>query len=578
MRSFDSTLNDFESILDAFADAIVALDRDLKIISFSRGAERITGYADYMVLGKNFQELFKTDILNSKAPLRNVLKGGETVSNQRGFIINAAGKRINIAVNGSPLKNITGEIVGIVLNFRDVEEVYRLYTALYKENARIMAILNSITDGVMTVDNEWRITSFNPAAEKITGYRAEEVIGKVCAEVMRSKSCEGECPLKKTMQTQTAIYDFEMDFIKKDGEVVPISVNTALLIDEEGEIIGGVETFRDLSIYKRLTEELHLKYSFSNLVGKDEKMQKIFTLIKEISPTSTTVLITGETGTGKELVARAIHYNSPRRNRPFIKIDCAALPETLLESELFGYKKGAFTDARANKPGKFELANGGTIFLDEIGELPMSIQAKLLRVLEHQEFEPLGGIKTVKVDVRIIAATNQDLKKAMREKRFREDLYYRLNVVVIELPPLRERVEDIPLLIEHFINIFREKFDKPINRVSQKAMDLLLDYSWPGNIRQLEHAIEHAFIHCQGRTIEMQHLPEEIRKKVPMSIEKGIIQSENPLEQAEKAIILEVLKETGWNREKTAQRLNISRITLWRKMKKYGILYKKGIT
>ncbi|OPX18646.1 hypothetical protein BXT86_00030 [candidate division WOR-3 bacterium 4484_100] len=569
-------LNNLENILDSFADAIVALDRDFKIISFSRGAERITGYSAYTVLGKNFQKLFKTDILSPNAPMMNVLKDGASVSNQRGYIIDSAGKRINIAVNGSPLKNIAGEIVGLVLNFRDVDEVYRLYAALYKENARILAILNSITDGVMTVDNEWRITSFNPAAEKITGYRAEEVIGKICAEVMRSKSCEGDCPLRRTMQTQAPIYDFEMDFIKKDGEVVPISVNTALLIDEEGEIIGGVETFRDLSIYKRLTEELHLKYSFANLIGKDEKMQRIFALIKEISPTSTTVLVTGETGTGKELVARAIHYNSPRRNRPFVKIDCAALPETLLESELFGYKKGAFTDAKTSKPGKFELANGGTIFLDEIGELPMSIQAKLLRVLEQQEFEPLGGTRTVKVDVRIIAATNQDLNKAMREKRFREDLYYRLNVVVITLPPLRERVEDIPLLIEHFINIFREKFKKPINRVSSRAMDLLLDYPWPGNVRQLEHAIEHSFIHCQGRTIETHHLPDEIRKKSPISLGKGIVQSESPLEQAEKAVILEVLKDTNWNQKKAARRLNISRITLWRKLKKYGITPRIG--
>ncbi|MBA7518245.1 Anaerobic nitric oxide reductase transcription regulator NorR [subsurface metagenome] len=445
-----------------------------------------------------------------------------------------------------------------------------MHAELFTENARLISILNSITDGVLTVDNEWRITSFNPAAERITGHKAENVMGKQCYEVMKSETCKTNCPLRKTMATKIPVYDYEIEIVSAHGETIPISVNTALLIDEENEIIGGVETFRDLSFYKNVSEELNLKYSFANMIGKDKKMQEIYSLLQTISPTSTTILIMGETGTGKELVARAIHHNSPRKDKPFIKVDCASLPETLLESELFGYKKGAFTDAKTDKPGKFELADSGTIFLDEIGNIPLSIQAKLLRVLEEHAFESLGGIKTVKVDVRIITATNRDLQQAIKQGKFREDFYYRLNVVPITLPPLRERTEDIPLLIEHFIKIFGKRFNKTITNVSSDAMDLLLDYPWPGNVRQLEHAIEHAFIHCTGRIIQTGHLPDDIIQKASILVDR-ILKTEDPIDEIEKEVILEALKRNHWDREKTAKTLKISRITLWRKMKKYSI-------
>lgn len=564
------TINNIENILDSFSDGVVAVDKNFKIISFSRGAERITGYLATDMTGQNFSTVFKSTLNPHEPPIREILKSGEPLTNFRTEMKDSADNKIKISLSATALKDVRGEIIGVIMNFRDLGEIYKLHTELFKENARLIAILNSITDGVLTVNTEWKITSFNPAAEIITGYKAEDVLGKHCHEILKSEACKENCPLRKTMETEVPVYDYEMEIKNAKGEPIPISVNTALLIDEENEIIGGVETLRDLSMYKHLTEELNLKYSFANIIGKDKKMREMYNLLKTISPTSTTVLITGETGTGKELVARAIHHSSPRKEKPFIKVDCTALPETLLESELFGYKKGAFTDARTDKPGKFELAHGGTIFLDEIGELPPSIQAKLLRVLEEHAFEPLGGVKTVKVDVRIITATNKNLQQAIEQGKFREDLYYRLNVVPITLPPLRERTEDIPLLIEHFMNVFGKRFGKTITTVSQDAMDLLVDYPWPGNVRQLEHAIEHAFIHCTGRMIQVKHLPDEIMHKSSALIEK-MLGKETPIEELEKEIILETLRRNNQSRERTARALKISRITLWRKMKKYGI-------
>lgn len=563
-------LNNIENILDSFSDGVIAIDKNFKIVSFSKGAERITGFLAIDVTGKSFNEVFNSELDAHKSPIDGVLENGKSLTNIRTKINNIENKSITISINATPLKDVKGEIVGVIINFRDIEEVYKLHAELYTENTRLIAILNSIADGVLTVDNEWRITSFNPAAEIITGNRVEDVLGKQCHEIMKSETCKTNCPLRKTMASKMPIYDYEIEIINAQGKIVPISVNTALLIDEQDNIIGGIETFRDLSIFKKLAEELHEKYSYEKIIGKDKKMQEVYGLLETISPINTTVLITGETGTGKELVARAIHHNSPRKHKPFVKIDCSAIPETLIESELFGYMKGAFTDARADKPGKFQLADKGTIFLDEIGNIPLSVQAKLLRIIEEQTFEPLGGVKTIGVDVRIIAATNLDLQKSIAQGTFRQDLYYRINVLTVTLPPLRARSGDIPQLVNHFITVFNEKFGKAISQLSQDAMDILIDYPWPGNVRQLEHAIEHAFIHCTGRTIQTRHLPEDIKQKSSPLIDK-LLTKENPIDEIEKEVIIEALKRNHWDREKTAKILKISRITLWRKMRKYEI-------
>ncbi len=562
--------NHEEEILEEFSDGVFAIDNDWRIISFSKGAERITGYLAIDITGKNFNEVFKSKLDISKLLISDGLKHGRSLTNITFEIKNAENKSITISINATPLKDVKGNNIGLIVNFRDIEEVYKLHADLYTENTRLISILNSITDGVLTIDNEWCITSFNPAAEIITGNRVEDVLGKQCHEIMKSETCKTNCPLRKTMTTKMPIYDYEIEIINAQGKIVPISVNTALLIDEQDNIIGGVETFRDLSIFKKLTDELREKYSYEKIIGKDKKMKKVYNLLETISPINTTVLITGETGTGKELVARAIHHNSPRKHKPFVKIDCSAIPETLIESELFGYMKGAFTDARADKPGKFQLADKGTIFLDEISNIPLSVQAKLLRVIEEQAFEPLGGVKTIRVDVRIIAATNLDLQKSIDQGTFRQDLYYRINVVPVTLPPLRARSGDIPLLVNHFITVFNEKFGKAISRLSQDAMDVLIDYPWPGNVRQLEHAIEHAFIHCTGRTIHVHHLPDDINHSNGV-LKPTLMKNKNPLLKMEQNIIIETLRQNKGNRRKTADALGISRITLWRKMKKHQI-------
>jgi PAS domain S-box-containing protein len=561
----------YEDFLDKFSDGVVAIDRNLRIISFSKGAERIMGYFASEVTGLVCQEVFKSDVCEEGGIVKTILKTGKPVSNIRGEIRNASNEPFPVSMNASPLLDIHEEIIGVVISFRNVLEVYKLTSELIKESIILQSILNSIADAVFTVDNNWLITSFNPSAERITGYRKQDVIGRPCNVIFGIEACTKNCPLRMTVETGESITNFEMDIINAKGEKVPVSISTALLIDEAGEIIGGVETFRDLTILRRLKNELNVRYGFGNIIGKNPKMLEIYNLIETVSSTNSTILILGETGTGKDLVAKAIHYNSPRKDKPFIKVSCAALPETLLESELFGHKKGAFTGAIKDKPGRFELADGGTIFLDEVGEMSLSVQVKLLRVLEEQEFESLGDIKSTKVDVRIIAATNKDLNKAIKEGKFREDLFYRLNVVPIFLPPLRDRRDDIPLLIEHLIKKFNKGRGRDVRSVSRRAMALLLDNDWSGNVRQLENAIEYAFIHCEGLTIKIEHLPGEIRSRKRLFLEK-----EKPLEEIEKEVILSALKRNNYDRGKTALELRISRTTLWRRMKKYGIHRRTG--
>ena len=434
-------------------------------------------------------------------------------------------------------------------------------------------ILDSIADGVFTVDKSWHVTSFNRAAEKITGVKREEALGKFCYEVFRSDICENDCALKKTIETGKPIIDLSIHILRADGEKIPISISTALLKDEKGKILGGVETFRDISIEETLRQELNKQYKLGEIISKNHKMQEIFGIIRQVSKTDATVLIEGESGTGKELVARAIHNLSARKDKPFVAVNCGALPENLLESELFGYKKGAFTDAIRDKPGRFALAEGGTIFLDEIGELTKPLQVKLLRVLQEKTYEPLGATESITANVRVIAATNRDLDIEVKEKRFREDLYYRINIVRIKLPPLRERKEDIPLIVNHFIERFNKLYKREIKELSREALRILLQYDWPGNIRELENAIEYAFVLCDCPTIKPEHLPEWLRKRETqnLTVTDSIFDLPMTLEEIEKKAIIAALKRNNFRKLKTAKELGIDKTTLRRKLKKYGI-------
>ena len=435
------------------------------------------------------------------------------------------------------------------------------------------AILDSIADGVFTVDLDWNITSFNRAAERITGVAREEAIGQKCFDVFRGDICQSACALRRSIETGDELVDRRVNILNSQGQQIQVSISTAVLRDDEGSVVGGAETFRDLTTIEMLRKEIRDRYTFADIISKNHEIQRIFDILPDIAASDSTILIEGPSGSGKELFARAIHNLSSRKRRRCVIVNCGALPDTLLESELFGYMKGAFTDAKKDKPGRFALADGGTILLDEIGEISTALQVKLLRVIQEKEFEPLGATVSVKSDVRIIAATNRTLTELVARGSFRDDLYYRLNVLKIVLPPLSRRREDIPLLIEHFVQRFRAKTGKDIDGVSEEVLAHLMRHPFPGNIRELENIVEHAFILCHGRTIEVEHLPSELAERGGPEAFDAPLPSESPLRRAEGAAILEVLRRHGGNRRLAAAELGVHKTTLWRRMRRLGIVY-----
>ncbi len=427
-------------------------------------------------------------------------------------------------------------------------------------------IFDSISDGVFTVDKKCRITSFNLAAERITGFKASEAIGKRCFEIFRTEICNKRCALKDTLKTKEMVDNVRVTIITKDGCETPISVSTTLLKDENSEVVGAVEFFSDISEIEHLKREYEKEKALDEIVSVNPQMQRLISLLPNIAESDCSVLIQGPSGSGKELFAQVIHNLSPRKYGPYIKINCAALPPQLLESELFGYKKGAFTDAKKDKPGQFCLANGGTLLLDEISEMDVSLQVKLLRTLNNGEYRPLGSSETQHSDARIIAATNANMSEEIAKGNFREDLYYRINVVELEVPPLKERPEDIPLLVDHFLKAFRKKTKLPVQKISPEALNLLRKYRFPGNVRELENAIEHAFVMC-GNNDEIlpKHLPSSIVNQ------SAIVNRISHNGGNEKDIILETLRRNKGNRSKAAKELGMHRSTLWRKIKDYDI-------
>ena len=426
-------------------------------------------------------------------------------------------------------------------------------------------ILDSIADGVFTVDDNWRITSFNRAAEQITGVHREDAVGQHCKDVLKADVCEKGCILRATMQSGKSIVNRTVHIVDAAGRRVPISISTALLKDEKGRIIGAVETFRDISVEEKLRKAIAERYSFEDIISKNHRMHQLFDILPDMADSASTVLLEGESGTGKELFARAIHHLSPRKKQPFIAVNCGALPDTLLESELFGYKAGAFTDAKKDKPGRFRLAERGTLFLDEIGDISTALQVRLLRVLQEKTYEPLGSVESVLSNVRIIAATNRRLQDLVKEGKFREDLYYRIHVIRMELPPLRDRMEDIPLLADHFIHHFNVLQKKEIAGLSGEALAYLVSYDYPGNIRELQNIIEHAFILCKSGLIEPHHLPENLC--LPRSMESSGRNETMNMKELEAVFITNMLRRHQWNRIKTAKSLGIHKSTLFRKIK-----------
>jgi PAS domain S-box-containing protein len=426
------------------------------------------------------------------------------------------------------------------------------------------AILDSINEGVFTIGLDWRITAFNRAAEKITSVRREDAIGRPCSEVLRASICERQCALKRTLATGQPVVNATARIHSEAGRRVPIRISTALLKDGDGAVIGGVETFQDLSQIEELRKELESRYTFEDIVGRSPAMTRLFELLPQIAESSSTVLIEGASGTGKELFAQAIHNLSPRKNKRFVVVNCTALPDTLLESELFGHKAGAFTDAKRDRPGRFAFADGGTIFLDEVGDVSPAMQARLLRVLQERCIEPLGSVEPMQVDVRVVAATNKNLAKLVRTGKFREDLFYRIRVVHLNLPTLRQRREDIPLLVDHLVAKFNRLQDKDIAGVSDEVLSRLMEHDYPGNVRELENIVEQGFALCRGGLIELEHLPPEFRPAATSGA--GEWGGPMTLRALERHRITDALRRHRGNRKRAAKELGIDTSTLYRKI------------
>ncbi len=439
-------------------------------------------------------------------------------------------------------------------------------------------VVDLIPDGVMIVDVNGALVYVNQAMTDITGYSQDELLGEPCS-ILECSSCKKVYdPTGKHWCRLFSIGDVKMQkalMTRKDGSKIHVTKNASVL-HENNKIVGAVETITDIteliekeSQIEEYRRELQSEYTFSGMVGVSASMQHVFNLIANVAESDAPALILGESGTGKELVARAIHENSPRKDHPYVQVNCAALNESVLESELFGHVKGAFTGAYQNRQGRFEAANGGDIFLDEIGDLPQSIQVKLLRVLEEKVIERVGDNNPIPVDVRIITATNRDLKKLVESGSYRGDFYYRINVLPIEIPPLRERVEDIPVLAETFFNHIKLKSNKPVQGISPEAMDAMVSYSWPGNIRELKSAFEYAFVSCMNGRISPNHLPPDVGKSAKkLSAEPP---ADLSTDDRKKQALIAALEKAKGNKSKAARLLGVSRVTVWNQMHRYNL-------
>ena len=431
----------------------------------------------------------------------------------------------------------------------------------------LTAMLNCIAEGVFTVNAEKRITFFNRAAERITGFTANEAIGRPCRDILRADVCGERCILDEVRKTRKSVTERRVTIVDRNGRTLIACVNAGVLTDSSGRYVGGIETFRDVSTEEELRHRIEKSYTFQDIVSRHPKMHDIFAILPDVAASKVPVLIEGESGTGKELLAQAIHDLSERKDSAFVGVNCGALPDTLLESELFGYHKGAFTDAKADKPGRFDAAKGGTLFLDEVGNMSLAMQVRLLRVLQEKTYEPLGSTVPIRSDVRIIAATNRPLASLIRAGTFRQDLYYRLNVLRLELSPLKERRCDIPLLVEHFRRRLNAETGKNVERIDPAVFDILMRYDFPGNIRELENIMQHAFVLCHNTVIQQTHLPGELlttagSEHIPASL---------TLKSLEKRAIQEALHNHAGNRAAAARQLGIDPTTLYRKMRRYGI-------
>ncbi len=567
----------YEQLWTLLADlrvGVFTVDRDRRITSFNRAAELLTGYQERDVLGRRCHAIFLNDLCLGECKYHEAVEAEQKSLSFDVEITDAQGERRLVTKIVTPLHDGNQRLIGCMEIFQDRTAFAELINRIRYDEQQLKLILNNLDIGIFTVSRGGLISFFNTAAEEISGYGRGDILGKPCSTILVEEQGGGAVPLERSIADGKPRSNSRGRLKTCQGTSIPIRGNYMALKNEQGKTVGGLATFQDLSLIDRLSREIEDRYVFADMVGRDPAMQKIFGIVPVIAASDATVLIEGATGTGKDLLAKVIHHAGKRSGKPLVKVNCAALPDNLLESEMFGYVRGAFTGADHDKPGRFQEAEGGTIFLDEIGDLPLALQAKLLRVLEDKEFYPLGSRKTTRVDVRIIAATNQGLDQLVAEKQFRQDLFYRLNVIRLELPPLRERRADLPLLIEHILKRQGAARGEANLEISEEALEVLLNYHYPGNIRELENILEHAAIICERGLVERRHLPLALQQTaVPPSEDVSDPGSGLPAarESSEKARILEALSRHGWHRGRTAEELRIDRTTLWRRMRKYRI-------
>ncbi len=549
---------------------VAATDRTITAMNLS--AQALLNLREPDVLGKDCREVFTGVPCMVSCVLRNQDPADDAWEPDV-EVIDENNNRHLITRTATPVYDSNNQVAGCMTILQDHSPITDLIDRVHYEERSLKIILDNLDVGILTVNRGGLVTFFNQAAEKISGYDRREILGQSCSKIFSGQQAKDVCLLQESITTGQSKSSHNGEMIDKDGMTVPIRANYMALKNEKSAIIGGLATFYDMTLVHQLDKAISNQYNFHDMIGKDPTMQKIFEMVQVVAKSDTTVLIEGPTGTGKDLLAKVIHSTSSRAGKPMVKINCAAIPENLIESEIFGYVKGAFTGAERDKPGRFQDADGGTIFLDEIGDLPMALQAKLLRVLEDREFYPLGSRHTRKVDVRILSATNKGLERLVSEGHFRKDLFYRLNVMRIELPSLRQRMADLPLLIRHVLRQLgaAKGMSPPI--ISESAMEILLNFDYPGNVRELENILEHALIICKDAVIRPDHLPDYVQARRSFAETAFAELPDAPLLQnsKERAQILTMLNKFKGHRQKAALALGMDRTTLWRKMKKYNL-------
>ena len=556
----------YEILLNEIEDGYSEVDLSGNTTFANESSCRIVGYPRDEIIGLNYKDYMSKETAKKVYQAYNEVYNVGLPNELFSYEIIRKDKARRIIENSiSLIKGSAGVPTGFRSIIRDITERKFAEQELAKHRTLLEGIFQSVDDAIITVDTDMKIIEANKATEKICGRARKNTIGKAFINCMNCCSHSCHEAISNALRQKTAIKGYHIECKQRDHPHQIVVASVSPLLRKDGKFLGVVFIARDITRLNDLERELRERHKFHNIVGKSKKMQDVYKLLDDLNDLETTVVVTGETGTGKELVAEALHYSGSRAFKTFVKVNCSALSENLLESELFGHVKGAFTGAVKDKVGRFQVANGGTILLDEIGDISPRIQLKLLRFLEEKEFERVGESIPRKVDVRFIACTNKNLRKKVELGEFREDLYYRLKVIEIELPPLRERLDDIPLLVDHFLRVFNKKFKKNIEGMADDVLNVFLRYPWPGNIREMEHVIERAFVLCRTQTIRLDHISSEI---IEYSDAKRIF-LKSPDETPQK--ILDILNKTDWNKAKAARLLGMSRQSLYRKVREYGL-------